>query len=200
MKEMKSKGLYAGSLIVLLLAVGAYFWLKTPAVVVAIGEPWETTQQRSTVKFTRHPDSDQLMLASSNARLHLLDPKFGFVTQIGRDITIYNNEKGQIETVGLLLGEDLMSFDQAVQTATELQGQMRKLGWTPFIPRIEQPIADTTKWREYLRQNDYSSLSLWIADRSYKATIFLHKTEDSAPGLAGRYVLGLHIDPMLKKR
>ncbi|MDU9389605.1 hypothetical protein [Pseudomonas sp. zfem002] len=182
----------------MLLASSGCFWTKDPEIAVTIGEPWANTQQRSAVTFTASPESDQIMLASSNARLRLIDLRHGFVTQTGRDIVVFLNKKGRVQTAGLLLGEGPMSLDKAVETAAELQKQMRKRGWAPFLSWAKPPIADTPEWREYLHQSGYSTLSLWQAENSYLATFFLHRIKDSAPGTDGLYVLSLHLDPALK--
>jgi|GEM_PF-6205692 len=194
MKEMKSKVLYTGLLIVLLLAGSACFWPKAPEIEIAIGEPWSNTLQRSAVEFTTTPDSDRILLARTNASLRLLDPQYGFVTGPAWKVLVFLNEEGHVKTIGVFLAETSMSLDKAIATATALQEQMRKRGWVPFLPKAQPPISDTAQWREHLQQSDYSSLSLWQAGNNL-TTFWLHRIEDSAPGLDGRYVLSLHIDP-----
>lgn len=195
---MKPKGLYAGLLLATLLAGSVYLWPKPSEVAIAIGEPWAAMQQGSAVGFTPHPDSDQILLANRNARLRLLDPRLGFVTPTGREIVLVNNEKGQVETVGLVLGEAPMSLDQAIETATQLQDQWRQDGWEPLLAWIAPPIADTPQWREAFERKGHTTMAFWRADERYTATLWLHRLKDSAPGIDGRYALALHIDPVKK--
>lgn len=132
------------------------------------------------------------MIAVTNARLRLIAAEHGFVTGMGREILITRDEKGQVQLAGLFLSEEHMSLVQAVEMATDLQDQLRKKGWVPYLSWAMPPIADTPGWREWLRQSRYTTDSWWRAG-NHIAALTLFRIEKSAPGADGRYELRLQI-------
>ena len=139
-----------------------------------LGEPWEEMRQRSTARIGPAIDGySWFQMPSSDARLRLVDPQYGFVTPIARSFTIGFDDEYNIENVRLSPQVEPLSLDETLKVVIELQNQWLSAGWEPYYPGEFPALADTPQWREHLEER--RGVTYWRGGSKYMVRLYISR-------------------------
>ena len=166
---------------------------NAPEVALILGEPWEDMQQRSSAKIDPAiPGSYWGRVITSDARLRLIDPQYGFVTPRARFFTVsFDNER--VENVSLSPQIEPLLLDDTLKVVLDLQEQWRKGGWIPIRVNYDPPFDDTPQWRARLRNVNQGGTSYWQAGNKYQVMMVVNRFKDERNPTEERYLIKLQL-------
>lgn len=176
--------------------ISAALWdsLRGKEVALKLGEPWEDMRERSSARID--PATSQYFvgtLLKFNARLRLVDPQYGFVTPVGRNLSV---SLGPGQTVGhssLELHTEHLLLDDAWEILRDMQEQWRNAGWTPFNIGPFPPFAETPDEYAKLKYGNRRGNFYWRAADEYEVKLGIHGFESSERPGEIRYRLRLQL-------
>ena len=184
-------------LVIVLLALALIrLWVESgePEIALVIGEPWEDMRKRSSASIgPAVPNRIWFQMPKSDARLRLVDPRYGFVTPLARFFTINFNDE-LVDGVRMSPQIEPLLLDDALAVVLDLQEQWRRSGWTLRRANSYPAFADTPEWRAQLRDVNKGGTAYWRAGDKYQTLLLLHRFRDDKRPTEERYLitLGLH--------
>ena len=197
MNWLRSIGWQRGglSLIVAVLLVFATVRLfaDTPEVALTPGEQWEDMRQRSSAKIDPAiPGEIWGTFITSDARLRLIDPQYGFVTPPARFFTVsFDNER--VSNIRISPQIEPLLLDDTLRVVLDLQEQWRKGGWIPIRVNYDPPFDDTPQWRAQLRNVNKGGTSYWQAGNKYQVMMVVNRFKDDRNPTEERYLIKLQL-------
>ena len=138
-----------------------------------LGEPWEEMRQRSTAKIGPAVEGRfWFRMPSSDARLRLIDPEYGFVTPLARFFTI-NFDGSKVGSVRMSPQVEPLPLEETLKTVVNLQNQWRAGGWELYFPDEFPAIEDTVEWREHLK--DRRGRTFWRGGSRYMIRLYISR-------------------------
>ncbi|MDX8000700.1 hypothetical protein FE394_16270 [Xenorhabdus sp. Reich] len=201
MNLLKRIGQQRGRLILISLIVlsltAAYMYhsfnSREPAeIALVIGEPYENMRQRSSAEIAPQGTSNiGFRTPKTNAHLHFIDPKYGFITPPARFFTVsYKN--GIINNIRMSPQIEPLLYEDAIKIVLDLQDQWRKTGWV--LTKGYQPLANTSELHENLRRmKGGAGATYWQADNQYQIKLNLGRFKDDRHPDEERYLITLAI-------
>ena len=184
-------------LVMVLLALALIrLWAESgePEIALVIGEPWEDMRHRSSASIgPAVPNRIWFQMPKSDARLRLVDPRYGFVTPLARFFTINFNDE-LVDGVRMSPQIEPLLLDDALAVVLDLPEQWRRSGWTLRRANSYPAFADTPEWRAQLRDVNKGGKVYWGAGDKYQAMLVLHRFGDDKRPTEERYLitLGIH--------
>lgn len=165
----------------------------TPEVALTPGEPWEDMRQRSSAAIgPAIPGKNWGRFITSDARLRLIDPQYGFVTPPARFFTVsFDNER--VSNIRISPQVEPLLLDDTLKVVLDLQEQWRKGGWIPVDVNYWPPFADTPEWRAKLRNVNKGGKSYWQAGNKYKVMMVVGRFQDDRNPTEERYLITLQL-------
>ncbi|MFP3517391.1 hypothetical protein SB766_14465 [Pseudomonas sp. SIMBA_077] len=183
-----------GLVVAALLAWGAVrLFADEPEIALTPGEPWEDMRQRSSAAIDPAiPGHYWGRLPKSDARLHLIDPQYGFVTPLARFFTVsFDNER--VSSIRMSPQIEPLLLDDTLKVVLDLQEQWRKGGWVPIRVYDDPPFADTPQWRAQLRNVNIGGTSYWQAGDKYQVMLVVNRFKDYRHPTEERYLITLEL-------
>lgn len=176
-----------------LLAWGAIQALSDePEIALVIGEPWEDMRQRSSARIgTAIPEKISFSIPKSDARLHFIDPQYGFVTPLARFFTVGYGRDALIDGVRMSPQIEPLLLDDTLKVVLDLQDQLRKGGWKPIRTQDSPSFADTPEWRNQLRNRTRAGIAYWQASDKYQVMLLVNRFKDRKRPTEERYLITL---------
>ncbi|PHM38172.1 hypothetical protein Xmau_03559 [Xenorhabdus mauleonii] len=192
--DRRSSGLIFALLIVLCLA-GIYlyhsFYSAQPEIALVVGEPYEDMRQRSSADIAPHlPGHAWYSVPKTDARLHFIDPKYGFVTSPARFFTVMF-DGGIIDGVRMSPQIEPLLYDDAINIVLDLQDQWRKAGWV--LTKGYRPLVNTPEAHDSLRKMKGTGITFWQADDKYQVMLNMARFKDDRYPNEERYLITLAI-------
>jgi hypothetical protein len=164
-----------------------------PEIAVEMGGTYEDLHRRSSAAFSPLIRGHVWFgIPETDARLRLIDPKYGFVTPPARFFTVGFNDN-VIDGIRMSPQVEPLLLDDALKVALDLQEQWRQGGWRVAGPRSYPPFADTPEWRARLRDVNQGGKTYWKADEQYQVTMFINRFIDRLRPNEERYLITLSI-------
>jgi hypothetical protein len=162
-----------------------------PEIAMIIGEPWEDMRKRSTASIgPAIPNEFWGRYPTTDARLRLADPQYGFVTPKARFFSIsFHHER----VVGVRMSPQVepLLLDDALKVFLDIQDQWRKAGWVPMRRLSAPPVEDTPQWRARLRDPNKGGTTYWQAGDKYQALFYINRFKDVRHPDEERYLITL---------
>ncbi|MDX7987031.1 hypothetical protein FE392_06755 [Xenorhabdus sp. 12] len=193
--SQRRAGLILSLLIVLSLAAVYFyhsFYSKEPEIALVIGELYENMRQRSSAEIAPQGTSNiEFRTPKTNARLHFIDSKYGFITPPARFFTVsYKN--GIINNIRMSPQIEPLLYEDAIKIVLDLQDQWRKTGWV--LTKGYHPLANTPELHEnLLRMKGGAGATYWQADNQYQIKLNLGRFKDDRHPDEERYLITLAI-------
>ena len=174
-------------------------WLAVtpdPEIALIIGEPWEDMRARSSASIgPAIPGHFWYQMPDTDARLRLLDPKFGFVTPKARFFTI-NFDDDHVGGIRMSPQVEPLLLDDTVKVLIDLQDQWRASGWHVVFPD-EPAFSDTPEWRKALQKAPNGRTTFWQAEDKYQAVLAVARFADDRHPNQARYLISLDLSTLL---
>ncbi|POA18067.1 hypothetical protein C1886_18615 [Pseudomonas sp. FW300-N1A1] len=165
--------------------------LSEKEIALVIGEPWEVMRQRSSATIgPAIPGRAWFNMPKSDARLHFIDPHYGFVTPLARFFTVMFDDE-LIDGVRMSPQIEPLLLDDTLKVVLDLQEQWRNGGWTPNRVKDFPSFADTPQWRAQLRDVNKGGTAYWLAGDKYQAMLVVNRFEDYKRPEEERYLITL---------
>ncbi|WP_095079707.1 hypothetical protein [Pseudomonas sp. Irchel s3h17] len=162
-------------------------------IALVIGEPYEAMRQRSSATIgPAIPGRAWFNMPKSDARLHFIDPHFGFVTPLARFFTVMFDDE-LIDGVRMSPQIEPLLLDDTLKVVLELQEQWRKAGWIPTRANDFPPFADTPQWRAQLRDVSKGGTTYWQAGNQYQVMMVVNRFRDYKHPTEERYLIKLQL-------
>lgn len=129
-------------------------------------------------------------IPKTDARLRVVDPQYGFETPLARFLSV-GFKDNVVYTIRMSPQIEPLLIDDAMKVVVDLQAQWCAKGWKPMSTRRDPTMADTPKWRAYVRQGVLSGVSYWQAGGKYQARLSLARFRDSRHPNQERYLITL---------
>lgn len=197
MNSLRSIGWQRGSLWLIAAATLVFgavrLFTAEPEVALIPGEPWEDMRQRSSATISPAiPGEIWGRFITSDARLRLVDPQYGFVTPRARFFTVgFDNE--YVRNVRMSPQIEPLLLDETLRVVLDLQEQWRKGGWIPFRVKNNPPFADTPEWRAQLRDVNRGGWTYWQAGEKYKLMMGVNRFKDDRNPTEERYLIKMEL-------
>lgn len=178
-KLFNKKSILSKPLIRLFVVCAVVLWIcwipsQDREIALDLCEPWEDMRQRSTARIGPAIDGySWFQMPSSDARLRLVDPQYGFVTPIARSFTIGFDDDYNIENVRLSPQVEPLSLDETLEVVIGLQDQWLSAGWEPYYPGEFPVFADTPQWREHLEER--GGRTYWRGGSKYMVRLYISR-------------------------
>jgi len=139
-----------------------------------VGEPWEEMRQRSTAKIGPAVEGRfWFRMPSSDARLRLIDPQYGFVTPLARFFTVSFDNDGNVRSLRMSPQVEPLPLEEILKIVVDLQNQWRAGGWELYFPDEFPAIEDTVEWREHLK--DRRGRTFWRGGSRYMIRLYISR-------------------------
>ena len=162
-------------------------------IALVIGEPYEAMRQRSSASIgPAIPGRAWFNMPKSDARLHFIDPHFGFVTPLARFFTVMFDDE-LIDGVRMSPQIEPLLLDDTLKVVLELQEQWRKAGWIPTRANDFPPFADTPQWRAQLRDVNKGGTTYWQAGNQFQVMMVVNRFRDYKRPTEERYLIKLQL-------
>ncbi len=165
-----------------------------PEVALILGEPWEDMRQRSSAKIDPAiPGSYWGRFITSDARLRLIDPEYGFVTPRARFFTVSFDDNERVSSIRMSPQIEPLLLDDTLKVVLDLQEQWRKGGWIPLRVKNNPLFADTPEWRAQLRDVNRGGWTYWQAGEKYKLMMGVNRFRDDRNPTEERYLIKMEL-------
>lgn len=189
-------GLKGAAVILLLglLATGFFLTSEDPEIALKLGEPWVDMQQRSTAKIgSAFPGHAWFQVPKSDARLHFMDPQYGFKTPLARFFTVSFMPDETVRSVRMSPQTEPLLIDETLAIILDLQRQWQAGGWHVFDGEEHPPFADTPQLRAWMREPGNDSWVRWRAGDKYQVSLWASRTRDDRNPTEERYLITMQL-------